>query len=118
MGRNREVDKWFSERKHPLEDAMQRVRTIILEADPRIEESIKWKTPTFSFKGNICSFNPAKNFVSLLFHRGAEIPGKHPRLEGDGALARTMRFTDLKDVDASRKHLEKAVVAWCKAKAG
>jgi hypothetical protein len=39
------------------------------------------------FNGNIASFNPAKNFVSLLFHRGAEIPGDHPRLEGDGNLA-------------------------------
>lgn len=36
--------------------------------------------------GNIASFSPAKNFVSLMFHRGAELPGKHPRLEGDGQL--------------------------------
>jgi hypothetical protein len=118
MGRNRDVDAWFKQRKHPLEAEMQRVRTIILEADPRIEESIKWKTPTFSFNGNIVSFNPAKNFVSLLFHRGAEIPGDHPKLEGEGALARTMRFADLEEVESSRKDLEKAVRAWCKWKAG
>lgn len=29
-------------------------------------------------RGNIASFNPAKNVVSLLFHRGAEIPGEPP----------------------------------------
>jgi hypothetical protein len=29
---------------------MQRVREIVLGTDPRIEESIKWSTPTFSFE--------------------------------------------------------------------
>lgn len=62
---------------------------------------IKWKTPTFSYQGNIFSFNPAKNLISLLFHRGAEIPGNHPRLDGEGKLARTMRFADLDDVRAN-----------------
>ena len=70
---------------------MQRVRENALSADTRITESIKWSTPTFSFKGNIFSFNPAKKFVSLLFHTGAHIPGRHPRLEGDTDTARVMR---------------------------
>lgn len=57
---------------------MRRAREIILAADDRVTESIKWKTPTFAYEGNIASFNPAKNVVSLLFHRGAEIPGEPP----------------------------------------
>ncbi len=97
---------------------MQRVREIALAADPRVEESIKWQTPTYSFNGNIFSFNPAKNLVSLLFHRGAEIPGKHPLLEGDGKLARTARFVDLDDVEKKKAQLEKAIKAWCDWKAG
>ena len=83
-----EVDDWFAERQHPLTDAMQRARKLILEADPRVTESIEWKTPTFSYQGNIVSFNPSKKFVSLLFHRGAEIQGDFPHLEGDGRLVR------------------------------
>jgi hypothetical protein len=113
-----EVDAWF-EKKQPVQaEAMQRVRQIILAADDRIEESIKWQTPTFSFQGNIVSMNPAKNLVSLLFHRGAEIPGKHPALEGDGKLVRTMRFADLKEVEAKRADLVAAIRAWCQWKAG
>ena len=112
MTRNPEVDAWFAARAHPLEDAMQAVRTVALE-DRRVEESIKWKTPTFSYKGNIFSFNPAKNLVSLLFHRGAEIPGEHPRLEGDGKLVRTMRFAGLAEVEAESEALTAAVRDWC-----
>ncbi len=108
----REVDAWFKAKAHPMEPAMQRVRAIILKTDPRITESIKWKTPTFAFDGNIASFNPAKNLVSLMFHRGAELPGKHPRLEGDGPLVRTMRFTAVADVNAAGTDIRDAVRAW------
>jgi hypothetical protein len=108
-----DVDRWFAERDHPLEELMQRTRRLILGADERVSESIKWQTPTFAYKGNIASFNPSKRFVSLLFHRGAEIPGDHPRLEGEGKLARTMRFTDLDQLEAGRGELEAVIRAWC-----
>lgn len=78
---------------------------------------MKWKTPTFSFHGNIAGFNPSKHLVSIMFHRGAEIPGDHPRLEGDGELVRTMRFLDLDELEAGRDDLAAAVQAWCEWKA-
>ena len=118
MNRNPDVDRWLDEAEHPLDAAVRRTRDIILGADDRVIETIKWKTPTFEYRGNIASFNPSKRVVSLLFHRGAEIPGDHPRLEGDGRLARTMRFTDLDDVEAGRAHLEAVIRAWCDWKAG
>jgi hypothetical protein len=89
------VDAWFGALDHPLADAMQDVRRAILDVDPRVTESIKWKSPTFAFRGNIASIDPkAKRHVVVLFHRGAEIPGEHPQLEGGGAIARYMRFGD------------------------
>ena len=118
MNRNPEVDRWLDAAAHPLDPMLRRTREIILGADDRVTESIKWKTPTFEFKGNIASFNPSKRFVSLLFHRGAEIPGDHPRLEGDGRLARTMRFADADELEAGRGELEAVIRAWCDWKAG
>ena len=112
MTRNPEVDAWFAATRQPHEPAMQRVRDIVLKTDPRISESIKWKTPTFAFEGNIASFTPAKKLVSLMVHRGSELSGKHPRLEGDGPLVRTMRFQSLDDVNLARNDIEKAVRAW------
>jgi hypothetical protein len=118
MSRNREVDRWLDAAANPLDPMLRRTREIILGADDRVTESIKWKTPTFEFRGNIASFNPSKRFVSLLFHRGAEIPGDHPRLEGDGRLARTMRFADPHELEAGRADLEAVIRAWCDWKAG
>ena len=110
-----EVDDWFAERKPPLADAMQLARKLILEADSRVSESVKWKTPTFSYKGNIVSFNPSTKLVSLLFHRGSEIEGDFPHLEGDGRLVRVMRFADANQVEAAREELQAVIRAWCNA---
>lgn len=111
---NPQVDDWFQTLDHPLKDAMLLTKQIILEADERISESIKWSAPTFEYKGNLASFQPkAKQFVSLMFHRGSEIPGEHLDLEGDSALVRTMRFQDEADAEAHRKPLQAVVRAWC-----
>jgi hypothetical protein len=110
-----EVDAWFDALDHPLKEAMLRVRRIILGADRRITETIKWKSPTFVFQGNIASIDPrTKKHVNLLFHQGASLPGKHPHLEGGGATVRYMRFADLEDVRAKKTDLEAAIRAACK----
>jgi hypothetical protein len=118
MERNPAVDAWFTKKQHPLEPAMQEVRKITLRADPRISESIKWSTPTYEYKGNIFSFNPAKRFISLLFHTGAKIPGDHPGLEGDTETGRVMRFADIADVKARSGELVSVLKAWCDWKDG
>jgi len=95
------------------------VREIILDADPRISEVIKWSTPTFVYRGNLASFQPrAKQFASLLFHEGASIPGDHPRLQGGGDHARYMQITDLADAEAVADDLRSVVRAWCDARDG
>ena len=111
-----EVEEWLVDRDHPLDDAMRLARDVILGADERLTECIKWKTPTFMFEGNIVSFNPSKKLISLMFHRGAEIPGNHPRLEGDGKLVRTMRFQDVADVRDGSDELAAVIRAWCEWK--
>ena len=117
MNRNAAVDQWFDQADHPLDATMRRARDIILGADGRVTESIKWKTPTFAYRGNIASFNPSKHLLSIMFHRGAEIPGAHPRLEGDGKLVRTMRFADLPQLEAGKADLEAVIRAWCDLRA-
>jgi hypothetical protein len=116
--RNPEVDAWFEKKQHPMEEAMRAVREVSLSADSRITESIKWSTPTYSYEGNIFSFNPAKKFVSLLFHTGAKIPGNHPGLEGEGDTARVMRFADADEVRKRSSELTEVLVAWCRWKDG
>jgi hypothetical protein len=117
MNANPEVTRWLEELEHPLKDVILAVRAVILEADDRITETIKWKSPTFMYGGNLASIDPkAKKHVAVLFHRGAEIPGDHPILEGEGKLARYARFPDLSTVEAGRAQLTAVTQAWCDAR--
>jgi hypothetical protein len=98
-----EVDAWFARSVHPLKPVMLAVRAAILGVDPRIGEAIKWKSPTFIFQGNIASIDPrAKQYVNLMFHQGAKLPGPHPSLEGGAGTVKYLRFADLADVTAKR----------------
>jgi hypothetical protein len=113
MSTNPQVDAWFADYDHPLRDEMLRVREIIM-SDARMTETIKWKSPTFMYKGNMASFNPrTKAHVSLMFHTGASIPGTHPRLEGGGETARYVKFADLADVTTAEPEILAIVAAWC-----
>ena len=117
MNANAEVDVWFTATGHPQTAVMQAVREAILGADERVQECIKWKSPTFTFKGNIASINPqARAFVSLMFHRGADIPGEYPSLSGSGNVARYMQFPDLATVEKLKPELQSIVRAWCELK--
>jgi uncharacterized protein YdhG (YjbR/CyaY superfamily) len=114
MPKSKEVDAWFARYENPMKRVVQRVREIVLAADPRIEECIKWQAPTFMFEGNLASFFPkSKQHASLMFHVGAKIPGTHPRLEGTGGTSRVMKFGSVAEANAAKPDLEKVVRAWC-----
>ena len=119
MNENPDVSAWLAELDHPLEDVTLAVRTVFLEADDRISETIKWKSPTFMYEGNLASIDPkARKHVAVLFHRGAEIPGGHPHQQGEGKLARYARFGDTASDEAGRDELADVVRAWCDSKEG
>jgi hypothetical protein len=112
MNINPDVETLLAEKQHPMDAEIRRVREIIL-ADDRISEAVKWKSPTFMYKGNIASyFLNAKSHVSLMFHKGATIPDPLNLLEGDGKESRVARFTDLADIEAKKEALEAVIAEW------
>jgi uncharacterized protein YdhG (YjbR/CyaY superfamily) len=109
-----EVDAWLADYANPMKPVVEAVRQVILSADPRISETIKWQAPTFFYKGNMASFFPkSKKHASLMFHKGAFIAGNFPSLVGDGKEARSMKFIDLADVKAKEIELVAITLAWC-----
>ena len=113
MNLNPEVDEYLKKKNHPLNKEIQRVREIIMATDTRVEETIKWSSPTFMYQGNIASFfMNAKKQVSLMFHKGALLPNKSGLLEGDGKEARTARFHSLDDIESKKAALESVVKEW------
>jgi hypothetical protein len=114
------VDRWFDQADHPLDAAMRRARDIILGADGRITESIKWKTPTFAYQGNIVSFNPSKHVVSLMFHvsPGRRDPGRPSPPGGRRPAGPDHALQRPGPARGGRADLEAVIRAWCDWKAG
>ena len=114
MGTNATVESWFKAKNPPAEGVMRRVRDIILKADPRMTDYLKYGSLNFGYKGDFTVFvQTDKKTVSLMFHRGARIPGKFPNLEGEHPSARFMRIADEATAGKRASELTRIVKAWC-----
>ena len=90
------------------------MRQIILCADRRMTEFVKYGTLTFGYDGDFATFVQVsdKKQASLMFNRGVRIPGKFPHLEGSHPSARFMRFDNPDEAKARAAELTKIVAAW------
>ncbi len=69
MPRNPVVDEFMTSLNHPYKAELEKLREIILGANSKIEEDIKWKCPTFVYNGNMASIVVrTKSHVQLMFH--------------------------------------------------
>lgn len=67
------VEMFLASLDHPYKEEIIALRGIILEADPRIGEEIKWNAPSFRTSEHFATMHlRAKNGVQIIFHRGAK----------------------------------------------
>ncbi|MRR32353.1 DUF1801 domain-containing protein [bacterium] len=101
-------------------ETLARLRLLIHEADPEVEEEWKWQkpqspgTPVWSHDGGICTGETYKQVVKLTFFRGASLPdpGKLFNSSLEGNLRRAIDFHEGEKVDEPAfKELIRAAVA-------
>ena len=110
--RDPDVDRWLKGKR--AESLLRRVRDVIMWADERMTEYLKYGTVQFACNGDFANFvRHDQKTVELMFNRGARIPGAYRYLEGTGPSARHMRFADMVEVEAKTQELSNLVVAWC-----
>jgi hypothetical protein len=96
-------------------ETLARVRQLIHEADPDIQEEWKWRgTPVWSHDGIVCTGESYKQVVKLTFARGASI--EDPKALFNSSLeGNTRRAIDLREGEkideAAFKQLIRAAVA-------
>jgi hypothetical protein len=70
------------------------IRTCILDAEPSLNESIKWKDClVYGTTKNHIQTVVGKGKISLIFFEGVSVNDDFGLLEGEGKKARTMRIT-------------------------
>jgi hypothetical protein len=114
LKQSKAVAAWLESYDNPMNEVVRRVRDTILHADPRIKESLQENAPAFSYRGTLVSIFPeSKKHASLMFERGGEIPGHHPRLEGSDDARRVMKIHDVAEARAATYDLQHLVRSWC-----
>jgi hypothetical protein len=79
-------------------EAMDRMRTLIKQADPDVVEEWKWNVPVWSHDGIICTGESYKASIKLTFARGASL--KDPaRLFTSSLEGNTRRAIDIREDD-------------------
>jgi len=116
------IDQRIQDQGDWREEALSRMRTLILEADPEMIEERKWKKPSnamkgvpvWSHNGIVCTGETYAKAVKLTFARGAKIPDPSRLFNSslEGNARRAIDIHEGEKVDARAfKALVKAAVA-------
>ena len=111
VSRTDKVDEFLRELRHPLTAEIEAVRSIIKGVNKDIAEEVKWKAPSFNYKGEyLVTFNLWETErIFLVFHNPLIPQVKSKILEGDYKDRRKTYFTDMQDIKAKKPLLEKAL---------
>ena len=106
-----QVNEFIDKLDHPFKAEVEMVREIIKNVNRDITEQIKWKAPSFNYKGEyLVTFNLwEKGCIHLVFHNPVVSKVKSKLLEGDYDHRRMVYLYDQEDIQAKKILLEKAV---------
>ena len=93
--RDPRVDAYLAPLPDWQREILERVRDLVHEADPDVEETIKRTVqPYFVLNGNICAFLAAKDHVNVFVYDGAIVPDPAGLITAghDNETARTISF--------------------------
>ena len=109
VSRTDAVDKFLLELSHPLKVEIEALRSIIKGVSKDINEEVKWKAPSFNYKGEyLVTFNLRETKrIHLVFHNPMISKVKSKLLEGNYEDRRMMYLADMKDIKAKKAELEK-----------
>jgi len=92
---NPRVDAYIDALPQWQQAIFRRVRDLVHEADPEVEETIKRSVqPYFVLEGNICALLAAKDHVNVFVYDGAIVPDPEGIITAghDNQTARTIGF--------------------------
>lgn len=125
---NTEVTTLLDNLNLPLRAEIDQLRQLVLTADSRLSENIKWNGPNYSIdqEDRITMRVQQSKMIQLIFHRGAKVKVQPadkliqdaPRLliwkENDRAVA---TFKNMTEIEASRADLITLIQDWIRAAA-
>jgi hypothetical protein len=116
MPKVNQVNDYMEKLTHPFKTEIERLRNIILNANPKLDERVKWNAPSFYYVKDFAAFNlRAKGYVQIIFifYDGNMIEDPS-LLQGKWKDRREARFYGMDDIEAKKPALEQFINNWIK----
>lgn len=101
--RDPRVDAYIAKSADFAKPILTHVRSLVHEACPEVQETMKWSAPHFDYRGVLCGIAAFKRHCNVILWKAALIPGSEGRDE-KGQITNITTLSDLPD-DKTMKHL-------------
>ena len=72
------IEGYIGNAAAPTQPLLVHLRELIKQAEPKLQENIKWNAPSFEYNGKIvCNMMAFKKHVNFMFHQGKELKDSH-----------------------------------------
>lgn len=104
------VDAYIARSADFAKPILAHLRAIVHEACPETEETMKWSSPAFMYRGKIlCSFAAFKAHATFGFWRGKEVLGEDAGMDAMGQFGRIASLDDLPEPVALKALIQKGM---------
>ncbi|MDD2353652.1 MAG: DUF1801 domain-containing protein [Atribacterota bacterium] len=95
-----EVDQFIKNLPNDIKVITKKLRKVILNSSPKLEEEFKWSMPNYSYNGLVCYLQTAQKHVNIGFQKGNELQKKdiNNLLQGTGKTMRHIRIKKFEDI--------------------
>jgi hypothetical protein len=103
MGRkDPRVDAYIAKSADFAQPILKHIRKLVHQADPKVEETVKWGMPAFMHDGIVCGMAAFKQHCAMFFWKGALIVDKKGR-RVDAAMGNFGKIRGIKDLPSDSK---------------
>ena len=98
--RDQRIDAYIAKQQDFAKPILTRIRDVVHAACPDVQETLKWSSPHFQYRGGMmCAMAAFKEHAIFGFWKGALIEGVSPnRNNGGEAMGNFGRLTSVKDL--------------------
>jgi len=103
------VDAYIDSAAEFARPVLAHVRALVHRTCPDVEETLKWRMPTFMYHGILCGMAAFKEHVSFGFWKHALVVGAGVPRDGMGSFGKLTRVADLPSKTVLAGYIKKAM---------
>ena len=107
--RDPRVDAYIGKSADFARPILSEIRSVVHDACPDVEETIKWSTPTFMYKGMLCGMASFKAYCTFGFWKSPLVLGDDAARDAAGQFGRLTKPSDLPSRKVLAGYIHKAM---------